>query len=74
MLFIRATMRVASHTLPIWSTWMVSKLLVHLLVIMVWSWWWWMWRVEGLLVVHLLHVIMVVLMSIIQELILMYMW
>jgi hypothetical protein len=71
---IRATMRVASHTMPIWSTWMAWKLLVHLLVIVVQPSWWWTWRVEGLLVVHLLHVVMVVLTSIILKLVLIYLW
>jgi hypothetical protein len=70
VLLIRATMRVASHTLPIWSMWMAWKLLVHLLVIAVWLSRWWMWRVEGLLVVHLLLLVVVILMSIIQKLVL----
>jgi hypothetical protein len=69
-------MMVASHTLPIWSTWRAWKPLVHQLVIMVWLSCWWSWRVEGLLVVHLLLVIMVVviLMSIVRKLVLIYPW
>jgi hypothetical protein len=51
---------------------MAWKLLVHLLVITVWSSWWWTWRVEGLIVVHLLHVVVVVLTSTIQKLLLIY--
>jgi hypothetical protein len=53
---------------------MAWKLLVHLLVITVRPSWWWMWRVDGLLIVHLLRVIMVVLTSIIQKLVLIYLW
>jgi hypothetical protein len=71
VLLIRATMRVASHTLLIWSTWRAWKLLVHLLIIAVWPSWWWTWRVEGLLIVHLL---VVVLMSVIRKLVLICQW
>jgi hypothetical protein len=75
VLLIRATMRVASHTLPIWSTWRAWKLLVHLLVIAVQPSWWWMWRVEGLLVVHLLLVVVVVVLtSIIRKLVSICLW
>jgi hypothetical protein len=74
VLLIRATIRVASLTLPIWSMWMAWKLLVHLMVITVWLSWWWTWRVEGLLIVHLLCVIVVILTSIIWKLVLIYLW
>jgi hypothetical protein len=74
VLLIRATMRVASHTLPIWSTRRVWKLLVHLLVTMVPPPWWWTWRVEGLLILHLLLLIVVVLTSVIGKLVLIHQW
>jgi hypothetical protein len=68
---IRATVRVASHTLPIWSTWMAWKLLVRLLVIAMQPSWWWKWRVEGLVVVHLLLLVVgVILASIVRKLVL----
>jgi hypothetical protein len=71
-------MRVASHTLPIWSTRRAWKLLVHQLVITVLPWWWWAWwRVEGLLVIHIFHLIlliMVVLMSVVRKLVLVRCW
>jgi hypothetical protein len=63
VLLIRATLRVTSHTLPIWSTWRMWKLLVQLLVISVLPSQWWTWRVEGLLVLHFLLVIVVLLVS-----------
>jgi hypothetical protein len=66
-MFIRATMRVTTHTLPIWSTWRAWKLLVHLLVIAVPPSWWWTWRVEGLLIHHHL-LLLVVLRSLIRKL------
>jgi hypothetical protein len=53
---------------------MAWKLLVHMLVIAVWPSWWWTWRVEGLLIINLLHVIVVILMSIIRKLVLIYVW
>jgi hypothetical protein len=76
VLLIRATMTVASYTLPIWSMWMAWKLLVHLLVITVRLSWWWAWMLEGLLIVHILLLIMVVvvLTCIIQKLVLIYSW
>jgi hypothetical protein len=71
-------MRVASHTLPIWSTGRAWKLLVYPLVIEVLpSWWWTWWRVEGLLILHLFHLIlliMVVLTSVIGKLVLVHCW
>jgi hypothetical protein len=71
-------MRVASHTLPIWSTRRVWKLLVHPLVIAVLpSWWWSWWRVEGLIVLHLFHLILlivVILTSVIEKLVLVHCW
>jgi hypothetical protein len=60
-------MRVASHTLPIWSTWRAWKLLVHLLVIAVRPLWWWTWMVEGLLIIHPLLLVVVVLTSIARK-------
>jgi hypothetical protein len=69
MLLIRATMRVASHTLPIWSMQRTWKLLVHLLVIAVLLSLYWMWRVEGLIVLHLL-LLVVVLTSVVGKLVL----
>jgi hypothetical protein len=78
VLLIRAMMRVTSHTLPIWSTRRACKLLVHPLVIAVLtSWWGTWWRVEGLLDLHLLHLvllIMVVLTSVIEKLVLIRCW
>jgi hypothetical protein len=68
VLLIWATMRVTSHTLPIWSTWRAWKLLVHLLVIVVLLSWWWMWRVEGLLILHLLLLLVVIITSFIRKL------
>jgi hypothetical protein len=52
--------------------WMAWKHLVHLLVIAVRPPWWWTWRVEGLLIIHLLHVVVVDLTSIIRRLVLIY--
>jgi hypothetical protein len=74
VLLIRAMMRVTSHTLPIWSTQRVWKLLVHLLVIVVLPSWWWTWRVEELLILHLLLLIIVVLMSLVGKLVLIRRW
>jgi hypothetical protein len=74
VLLIRATMRVTSHTLPIWSTRNAWKLLVHLLVITVLPPWWWTWRVEGLLILHLLLLIVVILTSVIGNLVLIRWW
>jgi hypothetical protein len=77
MLLIRATMRMASYTLPIWLTWRVWKLLVHLLVIAERPLWWWMLRVEGHLIIqHLLLLVMamVVLTSIVRKLVLICPW
>jgi hypothetical protein len=75
VLLIRATMRVASHTLPIWSTWRAWKLLVLQLVIVVLpSRWWTWWRVEGLLVLQLILLIVVVLRSVIRKLVLVPCW
>jgi hypothetical protein len=56
--------------------WGARKLLVHLLVIAVWSSWWWTWRVEGPLIIHLLlHVVVVVILtSIVRKLVLIYLW
>jgi hypothetical protein len=68
VLLIRATMKVTSHTLPIWSTRRAWKLLGHLLVIAVPMLWWWTWRVEGLIILHLLLLIVVVLMSLVGKL------
>jgi hypothetical protein len=71
-------MRVASHTLTIWSMRRVWKLLVHPLVIVVlplWRWAWW--RVEGLLIIHLFHLILLVvavLMSVVGKLVLVRCW
>jgi hypothetical protein len=70
VLLIRATVRVASHTSPIWSTRRVWMLLVHMLVITVLLSWWWMWRVEGLLILHLLLLIVAILTSIVGKLVL----
>jgi hypothetical protein len=67
-------MRVASHTLPIWSTRRAWKLLEHLLVIAVLPPWWWTWRVEGLLVLHLLLLPVVILMSVVRKLVLIHRW
>jgi hypothetical protein len=70
-------MRVASHPFPIWPTRRGWKLLVHLLAIVVLPSWWWTWRVEGLLVLHRLHlllVVMVVLTSVIGKLVLICCW
>jgi hypothetical protein len=70
VLLIRATMRMASHTLPIWSMRRAWKLLVHPLVIAVLPSWW---RVEGILVIHLFHLVLlivVVLASVVGKLIL----
>jgi hypothetical protein len=78
VLLVRATMRMASHTLPIWSTRMVWKLLVHPLVIAVlpsWGWTWW--RVEGLLAIHLFHLVLlivVVLLSVVGKLVMVHCW
>jgi hypothetical protein len=66
-------MRVASHTLPIWSTWRAWDQLVHLLDITVLLSWWWTWRVEGLLVPHLL-IVVVILMSVVGILVLIRCW
>jgi cell division protein FtsW (lipid II flippase) len=68
VLLIRATMKVTSNTLPIWSTQRAWKLLGHLLVIAVLMLWWWTWRVEGLIILHLLLLIVVVLMSLVGKL------
>jgi hypothetical protein len=67
-------MRVASHTLPIWSTQRPWKLLVHLLVITVLPSWWWIWRVEGLLILHLLDLVLVILTSVTGKLVLIHRW
>jgi hypothetical protein len=71
-------MRVASHTLSIWLMRRAWKLLVHPLVITVLpSWWRAWWRVEGLLVIHLFHLVllvMVILMSVIGKLVLVHCW
>jgi hypothetical protein len=69
-------MRVASHTLPIWSTQRMWKLLVQLLVIAVLPSRWWTWRVEGLLVLQLLLLVVVVIVftSIIGKLVLICLW
>jgi hypothetical protein len=74
VLLIRATMRVTSHTLPIWLMWRAWKLLVPLLVITVLSLWWWTWRVEGLLILHLLLIVVGVLMSLLDRLVLIRQW
>jgi hypothetical protein len=74
VLLIRAMMRVASHTLPIWSTRRAWKLLVHLLVITMLPSWWQTWRVEGLLVLHLLLLFVVILTSVIRKLVLIHWW
>jgi hypothetical protein len=74
VLLIRVTMRVTSHTLPIWLTWRAWKLLVPLLVITVLMSWWWMWRVDGLLILHLLLLILGVLMSLVDWLALICWW
>jgi hypothetical protein len=68
VLLMRAMMRVAFHSLPIWSTWRAWKLLVHLLVIVVLPPWWWMWRVEELLILHLL------LVAVVSKLVLIHQW
>jgi hypothetical protein len=73
VLLIRATMRVTSHTLPIWSMWRACKLLVHMLVITVLPSWWWTWRVEGFLIVYLLLII-VVLKCLVGNLVLIHQW
>jgi hypothetical protein len=65
---------VASHTLPIWLTWRVWKLLVALLVITVLPMWWWTWRVEGLLVLHLLLPVVDDLMCLVRQLVLIHRW
>jgi hypothetical protein len=68
---IKATMRVASHTLPIWSMRRAWKLSVHQLVIaMLSSWWWMWWRVEGLLVL----LVMVVPTSVVGKRVLVRYW
>jgi hypothetical protein len=59
MLLLRATIRVTSHTLLIWSMRRPWKLLVHLLAIIVLSSWRWTWRVEGLLLLFLLLVVVI---------------
>jgi hypothetical protein len=67
MQLLRATIRVMSHTLPIWSTWRPWKLLVHPLAIMVLPSWWWTWRVEGLLLLLFLLLIVVILTSLLGK-------
>jgi hypothetical protein len=78
VLLVRITMRVAVHTLPIWSTCRMWKLLVCPLVIaVVPSWWWAWWRVEGLLIIHLFHLVLlvvVVLTSVIGKLVMVRYW
>jgi hypothetical protein len=56
MLFIRTTMRVTSHTVPISSTRRTWNLFLCLLVIAVLPLWWWMWIVEGLVLLLLVVV------------------